>query len=483
MRRLMTFVCVVLFSLTAAGCADVGSNESSSTSGTGITGQAAIFTPSDQLELSQNVPLGTWAKFVPEMKTSLINAGFSKTSISTTTSGTLEDQSSAVQDAVVSSVSSSSKTSDVTTLVVAPVPASGENDAKFGDFVSRSYSREANSTSASSTSSSKTNTALARLADALELAQQSGIRVIIVANKIPGFTPDLFLQMSSAAMIGEIQAKNLVTKLQLDSASSARPRVIEVLLPESKSNGFNRQFFSGIWSVLKPYFVNGKAVSASGTLTSSTTVADWKSVTFDATTPTAAGDEIYQRLTKKLSASTSSKVTTPEIDGIIASNDFVVSGVVKKLTKMGYTGSSVQINPSISVSGIVEGIIGKRDIQRSAVPDPSASSSKKSTTTNDSQWPIITGYGANIATLPDIVNGHLWMTTIEDRGNAATLLSRVCAAWAKGKKVTSVAGVKTSTYYTTSVPTIDAGLVAISADNLKTTLIDKGYASLSDAGL
>ena len=481
-RRLVAILCAILLPLTVAGCGTTGrgSTTTPSASSSALTGRVSIFVPSDPIELSQNVPVGTWAKFVPEMTTLLVKEGFSKKSISTTTSSTLAEQSSTIQDAVVKTMSSSSSkssSSESMTLIVAPVPEDTTTDIHFGDFLSRPYP---DSTSTAS-QSQETVQALNRLSDVLQLAKQSGMHVVLISNSIPDVTPDLFVRMSSASAIGKMQARNLVEKLRLDSATSSHPRVIEVLLPQTQSEDIDKAVFSGIWSVLKPYFTSGKAVSASKTLTSSTTDDDWKSVSFDAKSASASGDEIYRRLHHD--DSDSAGVTTPRIDGIIASNDYVASGVVKKLTTMGYTGSAAQINPSITVSGIVEGIIGKRDLQRSPVPDPSDAPTDESTEENDSQWPIITGYGANVSTLPSVVNGHLWMTTVEDRGSAATLLAQACATMDRGRKPSSVEGVDSGNYYDSKVPTIDAGLVAVSATNLKAALIDPGYVSLADAGL
>ena len=91
--------------------------------------------------------------------------------------------------------------------------------------------------------------------------------------------------MTTAEQIGELQAKELVNKLELDKASSDAPKQIEVLLPYDAADGhdaktdtsFAQNMFKGIWKVLEPYFKDGKAASPSETLTASTTKDDWRS--------------------------------------------------------------------------------------------------------------------------------------------------------------------------------------------------------------
>lgn len=52
------------------------------------------------------------------------------------------------------------------------------------------------------------------------------------------------------------------------------------------------------------------------------------------------------------------------LDGVISRNDYVAKNIADELDKLGYTGSSADINPSISISGIVDSITGKKDLKR-----------------------------------------------------------------------------------------------------------------------
>ena len=57
-------------------------------------------------------------------------------------------------------------------------------------------------------------------------------------------------------------------------------------------------------------------------------------------------------------------------------NDYIASEVVTELDDLGYTGSAADINPQITISGIVGNITGKKDLSRSDVPDPIKSPEK-----------------------------------------------------------------------------------------------------------
>ena len=107
----------------------------------------------------------------------------------------------------------------------------------------------------------------------------------------------------------------------------------------------------------------------------------------------------------------------------------------KSFNDLGYTGSAADINPSITLPGIVGNITGKQDLHRKKVPDPikapendgdAANDGSASEKARDTQWPIITGYGAYVDELPQLVSGHQWMTAVEDRKGAATQLAQMC---------------------------------------------------------
>ena len=84
----------------------------------------------------------------------------------------------------------------------------------------------------------------------------------------------------------------------------------------------------------------------------------------------AAKEGSTAKVLDKRLAKTDGQSTLTRIDGIITMNDYIASEVVKELDDLGYTGSAADINPQITISGIVGNITGKKDLSRDAVPDP-----------------------------------------------------------------------------------------------------------------
>ncbi|MBT1165087.1 substrate-binding domain-containing protein [Bifidobacterium felsineum] len=537
----IALTCAMALSLTACA-SDTDEQSQTDTSKTTLTsssvGAAAIFTPSDGITLNQQTPLNKWAKLTPELTGALTDYGFKKKNISHTTSDSLDKQSRAIQDFVVDHLSGKTTsedsgialTPDNMTLLVAPVVKADDSTRQYGDYVSQELSTEestsegsanadegegnANSSSGSSnaaessdgdssTSTDETQTqAVKRLVSSLKLAQESGMHVVLLANSIEGYKPDAFVQFSDARTIGHLQAEKLAAKLELDKASKDNPKHIEVMLPytisdEDGTSGdstFAQEAFRGIWQVLGSYYEKGVIESPSGTLTSDSTENDWMSVAYDVSKDGATARVLAKRL-EKLSSST----TPTRIDGIIAMNDYIASEVVKELDDLGYTGSAADINPQITISGIVGNITGKKDLARQQVPDPikspendesndsqNADGADDSTDAKakDAQWPLVTGYGAYISSIPSVVNGKQWMTGIENRQALASDLAEMCGRLNTGKSISSMASVRnTEVGGVKKIPTLNEPVVAVSASNLKATLIDPGYITLADAGL
>lgn len=533
-------ICAMAISLTActtdANSSNTAGNQTTVTSSS--AGAVAMFTPSDGITLNQQTPLNKWAKLTPNLTKALTSAGFKKGDISHTTSDSLDKQSRAIQDYVVDHLSGSNTTDDSgivirpenITLLVAPVVKADASTRQYGDYVSQELSTKdtdegsdssdssdasgsspGTSNDDSSTSEDSADTtqseAVDRLVSSLKLAKESGMHVVLMGNSIEGYKPDTFVKFSDAQSIGKLQAEKIVSKLELSKASKDNPKHIEVLLPytavdengEASDSTFAQEAFRGIWQVLGSYYQKGVVESPSGTLNSDSTENDWMTVAYDASAEGATAKILDDRLGK-----TDGQSSTTRIDGIIAMNDYIASEVVTELDDLGYTGSSADINPQITISGIVGNITGKKDLSRSAVPDPIKSPEKddsagsndsadtqdgstatdKTDKTKDSQWPLVTGYGAYVSNIPSIVNGKQWMTGIEDRQTLSENIAEACARLNKGQTLTSMSSVRnTEVGGKKKVPTISEPLLAISASNLKATLIDPGYISLADAGL
>ncbi|BDR54623.1 hypothetical protein KIMH_07340 [Bombiscardovia apis] len=542
---------ILVVTLALAGCSPAQSSQPTAPSTSPaapaqvVTGKVAIFTPADGITISQHTPINKWAVFIPELEQALIQQGFTKKNISSTTDKSLDKQSQAVQDYVVSELKpkqteKGEQPQTPTTLVVAPVAQSQSLTRQYGDYVGhvmqqpQSDSSPSADSSASDSADSKNARNLGeessdredsndqthsyqRLVSSLQLAKESGMHVVILSNDISDLQPDLFVDMSNAEQIGRMQAQQVVNKLELDKASKANPRYIEVLLPkehssdqtqddnaESIHDDFAQSAFKGIWQVLAPYFLDGRALSPSGLLSSKSGEQDWETLTFAPGNNTSAtSDELTRRL--RYSKADASENGLPRVDGVIAMNDFIASGVVGALGDMGYTGSSADVNPEISISGIVSSMTGKKDVQRRPVPQPQSNSADSDTTADTepgapsaegktgansdnkaqtyTHWPIVTGYGAYTDTLPQIVDGRQWMTGIEDRQGLAHSLALSCQELNAGSSVKAQADVSESELHGRKITTLSKPLIAISASNLKSSLIDTGYVKPADAGL
>ena len=284
----------------------------------------------------------------------------------------------------------------------------------------------------------------------------------------------------------------------MDTTSVENPKYVEVMLPRNtasedpsdtdvsgqKTDEFAAAAFRGVWNVLAPYFQDGRALSPSGLLTAETTADDWRSVAFDASDEDAIAAELTQRL-----GMDDADAGHTRVDGIIAMNDYVASSVIGQLSSLGYVGTSADINPSISISGIVGNIAGRKDLAKQPVPDPIKAPEESDDDTGDdiermnSRWPIVTGYGAYLDIIPRIVDGQQWMTALEDRVAISDDVARICARLDADESLDDLEGIGTTDINGSKVPTLTEPLLAVSAGNLKETLIDPGYITLADAGL
>ena len=521
---LMTLLACLVMVASASACGPAISggrqsptapqSQATSTSTAEVPGRVAIFTPSDGITLSQHTPINKWAALVPELKSALTKEHLSSKRIDAYTSGNLEDQSKELQDYVVNRLSErkTEKTSEPTTLVVAPMTSPDSITRQYGDYISKSLDVDAKDKASS------------RLVSSLRLAAGAGMHVVLMANQVPGIQPNLFVQLSDARAIGQMQAEKLASKLELDKASKDNPCRIEILLPnrpadassdvsstdtgaeanqaeqdqQEDQNSFPAQAFAGIWQVLGPYFKDGRADSPSGRLQADSTERDWQAVAFD---PGKDASATGKELATRLSMNDDAKSHT-EVDGILAMNDFIVSGVVSELRDLGYRGSSADVNPEISISGIVGSMAGRQDLHRQRVPKPAQSpasqnssgsqadssqntgKTQESTSSDDhTAWPIISGYGAYADNIPQIVDGQQWMTGLEDRLGLAGDIAKACVNLNSQGKVPAMDTIQTVNQDGKQLHRLSRPLVAVSASNLKATLIDTGYIKPADAGL
>ena len=471
-------------------------------------GTVAIFTPTDGLTISQHTPLNKWQALTPDLEQALQEQGFSREDIHVHTSDGLARQSRDIQDYVVEALTPNEDDPqpDEITLVVAPAVEAGDATRQYGDYVTEHIDWNAEDIESQdgkiSEDDRKAEQDAQRLVTALDLAKEAGMRVVLTASTITGFTPDAYVQMSDAERIGAIQAQNIVDKLKLATTSVENPKYVEVMLPrntvsedtsdtdesEQETDDFAAAAFRGVWNVLAPYFQDGRALSPSGLLTAETTADDWRSVAFDASDEDAIASELTQRLRMD-----DADAGHTRVDGIIAMNDYVASSVIGQLSSLGYVGTSADINPSISISGIVGNIAGRKDLVKQPVPDPIKAPEESDDNADgdidddiermNSRWPIVTGYGAYLDIIPRIVDGQQWMTALEDRVAISDDVAQICARLDADKPLDDLEGISTTDINGSKVPTLTEPLVAVSASNLKEALIDPGYITLADAGL
>ena len=488
--------------MTLGACS---SPQPSSSSPTGAStsvdaGAVTLFTPADGITMSQRTPLNKWTKLVPEITGNLKKQGVEKQNVNTIVSSDFDKQSQQLQDWVVEHVTNLKNASSAatrSTLIVAPAPRANVSSRQYGDYVTQPVVKEAQD--------SERREAESRMRSALQLARKAGMHIVLVSNTIDGFTPDVFVQCSTPEQIGELQANMLVSKLDLDKVSKGNPKAVEVLLPYTPADdakgdddakaddAFAQEAFKGVWKILKPYYEQGKVYSPSGTLSKETTSEDWKHVAFDLNDKDGAANTIEDRIP---AATKDGDTVLTRIDGIITMNDAVASSVVDKLDDMGYTGSSADVNPSITIPSIVGNIAGHKDLLRKSVPDPakspandtqsqhdSSSTDSSAEDSHNSRWPVITGYGSYADTIPQVVNGKQWMTGLENRVQLSLDIAKTCVRLNRGKNLSGLSFITEQTIGEAKVPTIHEELSAVSASNLKAALIDPGYISMAEAGL
>lgn len=509
--------------------------------------QVVFFVPADGITISQHTPLNKWAEFTPILSDGLRKTGIPAKSITTKTSGDFAQQSRDVQDFVDSHLSNGNKEHGRhTTIILAPAVSSDDN--QYGDYVTRpQHIEDGVDHNVVTGPTSEDSEAHQRFVSALKSARKAGAHVVLISQSISGFVPDLYVQMSTPRAIGELQARQLVEKLAIDKATANHPKAIEVMLPSKEtsdsllgsiagktdsaqqkerqdnkeeasvtvSDDFAQEAFAGVWSVLGQYFKDGRVFSPSSRLDAQSTQDDWRNVAFPAQKSSQVSDELEKRLSV---SDKDDKTSQPaHIDGIVAMNDFVSDAVIDKLTDLKYQGSSADINPDISISGILGTITGQHNLYRQTVPKPNMGLTSKTqtpqnpndSTTNptspelddnqktgglathdpsqsvqpDMSWPIVTGFGVYTHMIPRIVDGKQWMTGMEDLHGVADTIANANVSLVTGTNVSTMPEVSNKEVNGVKTPVITAKLIAVSAGNLKKEMIDPGYVSMADAGL
>lgn len=395
-----------------------------------------------------------------------------------------DENTSATPDASADDANADANTSnDIETSELSKLSETTESS----DSAESIESAETSAHSTSQTSQDAQDLAnLQRFTSALELAQQYGMKVIMLANNIDGFTPDAFVEMLTAYNIGYIQAQRIASKLDLDNMDAVAPAIIEIMLPYNPSQDsaqITQQLFKGALDALQPYIDQGRVNDTRGILSTTTSENDWQLFTIYTTDDSLTSSALHNRLIND-------EGDLQPIDAIIAFHDLFSLTVVQALETVGYEGTSADINPSITLSGILGNITGKPDLQRQAVPAPNVSTNdanggEMDASEHDSQpsWPLIASFGIETSVLPSLVDGKVWMSSMIARNSYAEDIALYCETLHTKESLDNLDFLHVTTIHGNPVTTIAEPLVAVSANNMKSALIDTGYISLAEAGL
>ncbi|TCD54811.1 hypothetical protein EJ419_01555 [Alloscardovia theropitheci] len=486
---------------TCASCSP--RTASSNSQASSLTGTVDIVTPTGNSAMSSNLPLNNWESIRSSLVKSLKTHGFVDSQISESHYSDLSAQINQIKR--ITNTYKAEKDKHPHTLIFAPHQPIKTSYAtaiaqRFGDTVTQNTlnNDELEFDNLSDSQQDEYTSLHKQLASALKDAQDNGITVVLMSHKVPDFSENYFISFATAQSIARIQTDNLVRKLQLDKATIKNPQAIEIIIPLNVGAQFAQQLFSASWKILKPYYTTGVAFSPSGLLDANSTEDDWRNVSV----PDDSADSISSALKVRLTSSDeSSNNAIVNVDGILAFNDYIAQGAVSALTELGFTGSSAQVNPDVTLDSIIKKLSDNVDVHKQRVPQPNNSSTDDTNTTDsnsqDSQstpykkrnpqpnhtiltWPIVTGFGTYIDAIADIVNGKIWISSAEERNSVVSSIAALSRAICEKKTSPS--------QLEKSVPniqnnTVTAPLFAVNSDNLKKTLLDTGYITPAEAGL
>lgn len=338
--------------------------------------------------------------------------------------------------------------------------------------------------------------ARSRSAELVRTLSARGVRVVGCSDLVSAHM-DAYVDMATPESIGVLQAREALSKIRANTLSASNPAQVLLLVPGNPQNEASKDFLSGVFSVLETPLQQGviqlvglpEVKSLSSFLDSSAA----RDFYFGSDLYSA---DISRRLTSLLDdlieeqgGTTASnglmkalpfvRSSTIALDAVIAGTDYISTQLVSVLTSKGYQGSAADINPDVSLSGIVNSLSGKKVLNKHKVPYPA---NTLPSAEFNSMWPVISGYGA--IDVPSIVSGKEWVTGISDEESVASLfalLARNAALHKKlATKVSELEGMTLSSRASRTLISVD--LVPISSSQVK-NLIKEGYISAADAGL
>lgn len=377
--------------------------------------------------------------------------------------------------------------------------SSSSDSASSGKSSSSAQSEDSNDSAADDTAledDEELDAARSRSAELVRTLSARGVRVVGCSDLVSAHM-DAYVDMATPESIGVLQAREALSKIRVNTLSASNPAQVLLLVPGNPQNEASKDFLSGVFSVLETPLQQGviqlvglpEVKSLSSFLDSSAA----RDFYFDSDLYSA---DISRRLTSLLDdlieqqggTTTSNglmkalpfvKSSTIALDAVIAGTDYISTQLVSVLTSKGYQGSAADINPDVSLSGIVNSLSGKKVLNKHKVPYPA---NTLPSAEFNSMWPVISGYGA--IDVPSIVSGKEWVTGISNEESIASLfalLARNAALHKKlAAKVSELEGMTLSSRASRTLISVD--LVPISSSQVK-NLIKEGYISAADAGL
>lgn len=390
----------------------------------------------------------------------------------------------------------------------------------------------------------------ATFVSALKKLRAEGATVVSLASTYASARADLLIRTADARTIGRRAATALVKKIKLKEATEENPRGILILLPTTSSllkaatstatdgsgpaqssqqsdaasaiPAVDRAYLRGVLDVLSPYFDEGKAYNAYDIALTDPNSSGWSKlvVPVDATSADSTIQSIFDHCRQQLldahgiSADDAASHESPlgqdrplgwlshvvlgtgdavPLSGVLAGDDALSQLVSNELDERQYSGTAADINPQITLNGILHTIGGSPDLSRDRVPAPAVSGSLPSGM-QKTPWPVVLGFGGSAKSAALVASGKQWATGIVDETVLASSLATAIAnraerrTLARSLSASSVrlSGVDAEPKNQKKAGTITAtrpAIVLTDESTLKATLVDPGYVSAADAGI
>ena len=256
------------------------------------------------------------------------------------------------------------------------------------------------------------------LAPVIEQAKAKGIPVISYDRLIEGSDGVNYYVSFDNFRVGEMQGEFLEEKLQL--ATRSEPANIE-LFGGSPDDPNAAQFFAGAWSVLQPYFEDGTLKSPSGKVPAD--ASGWQQIGILGWDSAKAQSEMQTRLNSFYTGGQT-------LDAVLSPNDSLALGIEQALEARGF------------------------------VPGQT--------------WPLVTGQDADRANVLNMLDGKqamtVWKDTRELGERTATMVDQIV----HDQEVETTPG-KDYDNGTGLIPTFLLTPVVVTADNVDSTLIERGF--------